>query len=278
MKNQLIIDIHTHIYPVVLARRAMKVSGRENDDVSKLPIKENLLARMQEENVALSVNLPVVTKPANQTDVNRFAREVMRPNLLSFGGLHPDCEHVLEEIEKLKDMGLAGIKFHPPFQQVDLTDKKYAEMWKHINHLGFPVLIHCGSARRERPYDLYPSGVEKLIRYLPDVPVILAHMGGRSMEAREGESLANLPENVFIDTAMSAERQELADFERLAAEFGPDRVLYGSDFPYGTQKAAIDYIRSSSFSESEKELMLGENALKILGKKIEDFSFRGFRF
>lgn len=278
MKNQLIIDIHTHIYPVALARRAMKVSGRENDGVSKLPIKENLLARMQEENVALSVNLPVVTKPANQTDVNRFAREVMRPNLLSFGGLHPDCEHVLEEIEKLKDMGMAGIKLHPPFQQVDLTDKKYAEMWKHINHLGFPVLIHCGSARQERPYDLYPSGVEKLIRYIPDVPVILAHMGGRSMEAREGESLTNLPENVFIDTAMSAERQELADFERLAAEFGPDRVLYGSDFPYGTQKAAIDYIRSSSFSESEKELMLGGNALKILGKKIEDFSFRGFRF
>ena len=58
----------------------------------------------------LSVIQPVVTKPANQTDVNRFAREVMRPNLLSFGGLHPDCDHVIEEIEKLKDMGMAGIK------------------------------------------------------------------------------------------------------------------------------------------------------------------------
>lgn len=143
--------------------------------------------------------------------------------------------------------------------------------------MGFPVLIHCGSARQERPYDLYPSGVETFIRLLPDVPVILAHMGGRSMEMREGESLSSLPENVFIDTAMSAERQELADFERLAADFGPERVLYGSDFPYGSQKAAIDYIRKSSFSESEKEAMLGGNALKILGSRIQNLSFRGFR-
>lgn len=46
--NCRIIDIHTHIYPVALARRAMEVTGHENDDFKKLPIRENLLARMQE--------------------------------------------------------------------------------------------------------------------------------------------------------------------------------------------------------------------------------------
>ena len=61
-----IIDIHTHIYPVALARRAMEVTGHENDDFKKLPIRENLLARMREAGVDLSVNLPVVSKPQNQ--------------------------------------------------------------------------------------------------------------------------------------------------------------------------------------------------------------------
>ena len=46
--NCRIIDIHTHIYPVALARRAMEVTGHENDDFKKLPIRENLLARMRE--------------------------------------------------------------------------------------------------------------------------------------------------------------------------------------------------------------------------------------
>ena len=266
--EEMILDIHTHIYPAALARRAMKVAGREDEDFSKLPVRENLLERMKEERVALSVVQPVVSKPATQQDVNRFAKEVVRTNLISFGGLHPDCEHVLEELEILKDMDMAGVKFHPPFQQVMLQDEKYAEMWKRINHLGLPVLIHCGSARIVRPFDLYPSGVKKLIRYLPDVPVILAHMGGRSMDEGEGDSLLTLPENVFIDTAMSAERQDPENFIRTVSEIGPDRVLFGSDFPYGTQKAAIAYIRNTPFSESEKAMMLGGNARRILGDHI----------
>ena len=99
--NCRIIDIHTHIYPVALARRAMEVTGHENDDFKKLPIRENLLARMREAGVDLSVNLPVVSKPQNQGEVNRFAKETARRNMISFGGLHPDCENVIEELEKL---------------------------------------------------------------------------------------------------------------------------------------------------------------------------------
>ena len=99
--NCRIIDIHTHIYPIALARRAMEVTGHENDDFKKLPIRENLLARMREAGVDLSVNLPVVSKPQNQGEVNRFAKEAARKNIISFGGLHPDCENVIEELEKL---------------------------------------------------------------------------------------------------------------------------------------------------------------------------------
>lgn len=264
----MIIDFHTHIYPSTLARRAMAVAGRENDDPSKLPVKENLWQRMEEEAVGLSVVQHVVSKPATQTDVNRFAKEIVRTNIISFGGLHPDCEHVLEEIEKLKDMNMAGIKFHPPFQKADLSSEKYIPMWKHINHLGFPVLIHCGGARTEGPYDLYSSGAAKFIKYLPDVPVVLAHMGGRSGKPEEEKILFDFPENVYIDTAMSAERQDPADFERLVSAMGPERVVFGSDFPYGTQKAAIAFIRNSSFSDREKAMMLGGNAAKILGESI----------
>lgn len=179
--NCKIIDIHTHIYPVALARRAMEVTGQEHDDFKNLPIRENLLTRMQDAGVTLSVNLPVVSKPQNQAEVNRFAKESARKNIIPFGGLHPDCENVAEELEKLKDMGMAGIKFHPPFQKVHLEDPKYEEMWRRINALGFPVLIHCGTAKIARPYDLYPSGVRKILKYAPDIPIIMAHMGSFCM-------------------------------------------------------------------------------------------------
>ena len=258
--NCRIIDIHTHIYPVALARRAMEVTGHENDDFKKLPIRENLL----EAGVDLSVNLPVVSKPQNQAEVNRFAKEAARKNIISFGGLHPDCENVIEELEKLKDMEMAGIKFHPPFQKVHLEDPKYEEMWRKINELGFPVLIHMGTARIVRPYDLYPSGIRKILKSAPDIPIIMAHMGSFCMMKNPDEDLENLPENVFIDTAMSAELEEAGEFEEIIGRFGTNRVLYGSDFPYGTQKAAIARIKDSSFTDSEKEDMLWRNAAKIL--------------
>ena len=262
--NCRIIDIHTHIYPVALARRAMEVTGHENDDFKKLPIRENLLARMQEAGVDISVNLPVVSKPQNQAEVNRFAKEAARKNIIPFGGLHPDCENVIEELEKLKDMEMAGIKFHPPFQKVNLEDPKYGEMWRKINELGFPVLIHMGTARIVRPYDLYPSGIRKILKFAPDIPIIMAHMGSFCMMKNPDENLDDLPENVFIDTAMSAELEEAGEFEEIVRKFGTKRVLYGCDIPYGSQKAAIARIKDSSFSDSEKEDMLWKNAAKIL--------------
>lgn len=266
--RETIIDMHVHIYPTTLARRAMAVAGREQDDFEKLPVKENLWKRMEEAGVALSVVQHVTSKPATQTDVNRFAREIERNNVISFGGLHPDCENVIEEIEKLEDMRMAGVKFHPPFQKVDISDERHIPMWKHINHLGFPVLIHCGHARGVGEFDLFPSGVAKFIKYLSDVPVVLAHMGGRSGNPEEERILFQFPENVYVDTTMSAERQDPADFERLVSAMGPDRVVFGSDFPYGTQKAAIAFIKNSSFSEAEKAMMLGGNARKILGDRL----------
>ena len=69
---------------------------------------------------------------------------------------------------------------------------------------------------------------------------------------------------MFIDTAMSAELEEAGEFEEIIGRFGTNRVLYGSDFPYGTQKAAIARIKDSSFTDSEKEDMLWRNAAKIL--------------
>ena len=256
--NCRIIDIHTHIYPVALARRAMEVTGHENDDFKKLPIRENLLARMREAGVDISVNLPVVSKPQNQGEVNRFAKESARKNIIPFGGLHPDCANVIEELEKLKDMEMAGIKFHPPFQKVHLEDPKYEEMWRKINELGFPVLIHMGTARIVRPYDLYPSGIRKILKSAPDIPIIMAHMGSFCMMKNPNENLENLPENVFIDTAMSAELEEAGEFEKIVRQFGTKRVLYGCDFPMAARKPQSRGSRTAAFRTAKRKTCCGK--------------------
>lgn len=256
--NCRIIDIHTHIYPVALARRAMEVTGHENDDFKKLPIRENLLARMREAGVDLSVNLPVVSKPQNQGEVNRFAKEAARKNIISFGGLHPDCENVIEELEKLKDMEMAGIKFHPPFQKVHLEDPKYEEMWRKINELGFPVLIHMGTARIVRPYDLYPSGIRKILKSAPDIPIIMAHMGSFCMMKNPNENLENLPENVFIDTVMSAELEEAGSSRRSSGNSAQSECFTAVIFLMEARKPQSRGSRTAAFRTAKRKTCCGE--------------------
>ena len=98
--------------------------------------------------------------------------------------------------------------------------------------------------------------------------MILAHMGGLSMDRTGEDRLYHMPENVYIDTAMSAEFQDKDEFERIAGAFGPERVVFGSDFPYGSQKAAIRLIEETGFSPEEKAAILGGNARRILKDSI----------
>ena len=79
-------------------------------------------------------------------------------------------------------------------------------------------------------YDLYPSGVRKILKYAPDIPIIMAHMGSFCMMKNPDEDLENLPENVFIDTAMSAELEDAGEFEKIVRQFGTKQVLYGCGF------------------------------------------------
>ena len=95
----------------------------------------------------------------------------------------------------------------------------------------------------------------------------MAHMGSFCMMKNPDEDLENLPENVFIDTAMSAELEEAGEFEKIVRQFGTKRVLYGCDFPYGSQKAAIARIKDSSFRTAK-----GRHAVE---KRGEDFEGSG---
>lgn len=157
---------------------------------------------------------------------------------------------------------MAGIKFHPPFQKVHLEDPKYEENVAADQCAGFPVLIHCGTAKIARPYDLYPSGVRKILKYAPDIPIIMAHMGSFCMMKNPEETLDDLPENVFIDTAMSAELEDSGEFEEIIRKFGPERTMYGCDFRTGARKPRSQGSGTAAFPTARKRRCCGKTLRK----------------
>ena len=69
--------------------------------------------------------------------------------------------------------------------------------------------------------------------------------------------------NVMVDTSV----QSPAHVRELIHAFGPERVMYASDWPYGNRIPAIKIIKKACKGDSglEKRIFY-ENAAELLGK------------
>jgi len=68
-------------------------------------------------------------------------------------------------------------------------------------------------------------------------------------------------EHVFFDTAL-AQPQTILRFVR---EVGAERVLFGSDIPFGTMKLELQKVLSLPLNDREKEAILGGNIRRLTG-------------
>lgn len=73
--------------------------------------------------------------------------------------------------------------------------------------------------------------------------------------------------NIYGDTATDG---TLASYPCGYAFFGPDRMMYGTDYPFGAEdgedfiRSNLEGIKSMNIPDEEKEKILGENAKKLL--------------
>ena len=81
--------------------------------------------------------LPVATKPSQQTNINNWAAEIQGEDTYCCGSVHPDAEDVLDEIERIKSLGLCGVKLHPEYQLFILTRKKCCRFTEKLRSLDF---------------------------------------------------------------------------------------------------------------------------------------------
>ena len=47
-------------------------------------------------------------------------------------------------------------------------------------------------------------------------------------------------------------------------KIGAERVLFGSDFPYGNPKIELAKVEASGIEEKQKKLVLGENMARLI--------------
>ena len=264
----MVIDFHTHIFPDKIAAASIahleNVSGVTAATNGTL---EGLLASMEKNNVDLSVILPVVTKPSQFESVNRFAAEVnqkYKGKLISFGGIHPDSEDYKRELDKIKELGLPGIKLHPDYQKVMIDDERNMRIIEYADSLGLMIMVHAGiDIGLPPPVHCPPDKAARVIDALKPEKMILAHFGGWKQWEEVYELLAG--RNVYFDTSFTFDYIEQDMFLKILEKHGYEKVLFATDSPWSVVGKAVQTVRDMPHAEKVKEDILSGNAGRLLG-------------
>lgn len=262
----MIIDFHVHIFPDKIAKGAIeKLSKRAKipayTDGSLKDTNEKMIAA----NVDVAVALSIATNVKQTKNVNDFAIEINKcDNIVSFGSIHPEDTNYKSELDRLSDSGIKGIKLHPDYQDFFIDEKRMLPIYEYILKKGFVLIFHSGlDAGLPSPVHATPERVKNVLSMFSGEKVCLAHMGGFNMHDKLMEIL--MGKDIYIDTSCVAEYIGNEIFEMLIKTHRRDRVLFATDSPWNTFDTAVKNIKALDIDDEYKDMILFENAKKLLG-------------
>jgi uncharacterized protein len=164
--------------------------------------------------------------------------------------------------------GFVGIKLHPSMHGVWADDPAYEAAWRLAAERDLPILAHSWSVSETNPAQKYstPERFETHVRRFPQVRFVLAHAGGRGAGRREAVRMVNEHANVFLDIAGDVFCDRL--IETLVKTVPPQKILFGSDFPWIDPRANLSRVLLAEIDEDVKQKILCDNARAVY--KIEE--------
>ena len=92
--------------------------------------------------------------------------------------------------------------------------------------------------------------------------IILCHIGGNDMFDEVERCLVG--RNVYFDLSLSLNRINKIQLLRIIQDHGADRILFGTDSPWGDQKQYLKILHDLPLFDDEREQILWKNAAQIL--------------
>ncbi len=281
----MIIDIHTHAFPDKVAARAMEtLEAMYGVKASSDGTVDALLAQMGESGVDISVVLAVSTASRQVVSINTWVSSLYQLGdaLIGFGTIHPQFEGYRDEIQRMKELGIKGVKFQPSFQEFYPDDERMFPVYEELIKAGLIILFHAGD--EIKPVEKIYSTPERLARMFDAMQgeinshdyrvrtgdeqrntakIVIAHLGGYRMWDQVQEHL--LGRDLYFGTSYVFGHLDSTRAARMIRSHGIDRVLFGSDFPFSQQQKDIQAILDLDITQEEKESILGSNASLLLG-------------
>ena len=223
---------------------------------------DEIIKLMDANDVDMAVILPIPHKDFNTEKANSYVFEAYQkyPDRLI-----PFCridEHLEENIGK----GFRGVKLHLLYEEVDIKNIK--KELQQIEDANIPIIIHAKFANKVKQ-------IEQILKYAPNLNIILAHMGRGHLYTGEQTidnalALKKYP-NVYMDLSTVGDLQSIINVCEI---LGYDRVIYASDYPFGKTFSGERYrygdelnALKQNFNHEQSMLIFHENIERLLELK-----------
>jgi len=254
-------DIHTHVYPDVIAARASR-NIRDyyhlGDDMDGTI--STLLERGSAAGVTRYLILPVAVKPEQAHTINGFTLQQVRQQdcFIGFGTVHPGMNDLMEEVERIPQMGLRGIKIHPDCQHFNIDDPRMYPVYEAIQGR-LPMMMHLGD---ERYNYSHPARLRRVLDLFPELEVCAAHFGGHTMYETAKEYLSDT--NCILDISSTLMFLDKKTAESYVNHYGAERLAFGSDYPVWDPVREVDLFLSLDLTADQQEQIAWKTAERFL--------------
>ncbi len=197
---------------------------------------------------------------------------------IGFGSVDPHKgSAAVAGVHEAARLGLAGLKFHPPAQQFDPSDRMAYPVWEAAAEHRLVCLVHTG-------YTAFGAGMrggggvlldyarpihlDRVAHLFPDLVLIAAHPSWPWQE--EAIAVAQHKPNVYLDlSGWSPKRFSGPLLDAIRGSL-TDRVLFGTDFPFLTPDKWLADWETLGMPDDVTKRVLYENAAGVLNLDAPD--------
>jgi predicted TIM-barrel fold metal-dependent hydrolase len=232
---------------------------------------EMLLALMKANNVARTVLVQVIYYRWD----NRYIADVLKQYPTYFLGVcrvNPESPRAPDDLSQLVEQGFRGVRISPAADASGdwINGDLMPSLWRRTQQLKVPMQVYTSITR-------IPD-VGKLIAKFPELDVIIDHMADCPVDQpRELDKLLALARypRVFVKIShtwsISKQPYPWLDAQehvkRLYAAYGPDRLMWGTDWPVCEAKTV--YSKTLSVVRNDMKFLNDEDKSWILSRTMQ---------
>lgn len=262
------IDFHTHAFPDAVAEKAL---GAVQSAQSIRPCTDGTVSgsikKLKADGIDFGVVCSIATNAHQLVKVNSFAIDIndFSRSLIALGTAHPDSPILEDEIGRIYDHDIKGIKIHPEYASYYIDAPEWDEVFSICEERGIFVVTHAGfdNISPDR-VAATPDRIANVLDRHKKLTLVAAHLGGNRYWEQVKSILCGR-ENLYMDTAiLSKVNADPILTKEIILKHGTNRILFGSDMPWSEPINEKNFILSLGLDKNDNEKIFYKNAQKLL--------------